>query len=79
MSETSDMSGARAGSAETVVQGAMFRTLSDEDTDEGRSFATEWILVMVIASSRVRGGNTPGRRDASMVLPQLGGPTRRRL
>ncbi len=40
--------------------------------------AAEWTRVTVNASSGVSGGSRPGRRSASMVLPDPGGPTMRR-
>ena len=39
----------------------------------GRSATSEWIWVTAIASSRDSGGSRPGRRRASIVLPQPGG------
>ena len=45
----------------------------------GSSAAREWILVTSIASARVSGGRSAGRRRASMVLPEPGGPRKSRL
>jgi len=40
--------------------------------------AAEWIRVTSSASSWCSGGRRPGSREASMVLPEPGGPTNRR-
>ncbi len=37
--------------------------------------AAEWTMVASSASPRSSEGNNPGRRDASIVLPEPGGPT----
>ena len=41
--------------------------------------ATEWILVVSMASSKDMGGRMVGMRRASMVLPEPGGPIIRTL
>ena len=47
------------------------------DAPGSRRPATECTLVTSIASSTVRGGNSPTRRRASIVLPAPGGPSMR--
>src|SRR5439155_856630 len=41
--------------------------------------ATEWMVLTSTASSRASGGRMPGRRLASIVFPEPGGPTKRML
>ncbi len=36
--------------------------------------AAEWTIVASSARTRSSGGSRPGRRDASIVLPEPGGP-----
>ena len=41
--------------------------------------ATEWIMEVSSSSLAVSGGKSPGRRWASIDLPEPGGPVKRRL
>ncbi len=60
--------------SETVWCGARKgRTLSSP-TPLGSAPATLWICVVSTASGKVSGGRIPGKRLASMVLPEPGGP-----
>ena len=80
-----DFAGARddAAADETCVGDGVMRraewALGDEACCGSSTPATEWIFVVSSASSNVSGARMEGRRLASMVLPEPGGPIMRML
>src|SRR5437667_384062 len=65
--------------SEMVWCGARNGRRATSDSPSARTPATEWILVVSSASSRLILGRTVGSRRASIVFPDPGGPIIRRL
>ena len=65
----------RSAASEIVQCGARTGRAVDERRGRRAGPATLWIAVTSIASSSVSGGRIDGRRRASMVFPEPGGPS----